>query len=420
MLPSAAVEASNAARNAIQAVFRAEHGRVFAALVRALGDFHAAEDALDEAVAVAVETWPARGIPDKPAAWLTTVARNAATSARRHAALVRDKHAELAREADVAAGSLDEDDVPDERLRLIFTCCHPALSEEARVALTLHTLSGLSTVAIARLFFVPEATVAQRLVRAKKKIRAAGIPFEVPSAERLDERLDTVLSVVYLMFTEGYASAAGEEVICAELCEEAIRLGKLLCTLAPSHAEARGLHALMVLHHARRVTRVDESGDIVPLDEQDRGRWDRRAIGEGQRQLDEALARGAPGPYQIQAAIAALHATSERPEVTDWHEIAGLYAELHRRQPSPTVALALAFAEGMALGPEHGLARLDAIEASGVVDTSERGPAARADLLRRAGRVDEAAVAYTEAIRRSKSPRVRRYLERRLAECARR
>jgi RNA polymerase sigma-70 factor (ECF subfamily) len=299
----------------------------------------------------------------------------------------------------------------------MFTCCHPALAEEARVALTLQTLCGLTAAAIARLFLAPEATVAQRLTRAKRKIRASGIPYEVPSAERLDERLPAVLEVVYLLFTEGYATSSGEPVVNAELCEEAIRLGRELCLLAPTHAEARGLYALMLLHHARRATRVDAAGDIVALEEQDRSLWDRPAIDEGARQLDDALARGAAGPFQIQAAVAALHATAPRAEATDWPQIAALYEILWREQPVAPVALSLAFAVGMAEGPERGLARLDDLASAGALDGCERVAAARAELLRRAGRLDEARCAYEAALASARHARERRYLQHRLAAC---
>jgi RNA polymerase sigma-70 factor (ECF subfamily) len=406
------------AREQVEAAFRAEHGKVFAGLVRLLGDFHAAEDALQEAFAAALDTWPERGIPARPGAWLTTAARNAATSVRRHEALARDKHREIAVDLDRPPASEDDPDVGDDRLRLIFTCCHPALAEEARVALTLQTLCGLPAAAIARLFLVPEATVAQRLTRAKRKILTSAIPYEVPTAEQLDERLPAVLSVVYLLFTEGYATSAGEPVVDAALCVEALRLGRVLCRLAPTHAEARGLYALMLLHDARRATRVDAEGDIVPLDEQDRASWDRDAIEEGRRQLDEALARSAPGPYQIQAAIAALHATALRAEDTDWPQIAALYEELWRLQPVAPVALSLAFAEGMALGPERGLARLEGFSSAGLLDGCERLHAARAELFRRAGRREEARRAYAEAIARARHAPERRFLERRAAECA--
>src|SRR5581483_8197581 len=270
----------------------------------------------------------------------------------RHETLARQKHEELREEEAVI--DLDGDDVPDERLRLVFTCCHPALGEEARVALTLQTTCGVPTPAIARLFLVPEPTIAQRLVRAKKKIRTSGIPFEIPPADRIDERLDGVLAVVYLMFTEGYATTDGEVVVRTELCDEAIRLARVLVHLLPTHAETRGLLALMILHHARREARTDAHGEIVVLEDQDQTAWKRDEIDEGVRLLDEALARGSPGPYQVQAAIAALHTTATK----DWKEIAGLYAELEQVARSPRVAIARAVAEAMAFGPDRGLERL--------------------------------------------------------------
>jgi RNA polymerase sigma-70 factor, ECF subfamily len=406
------VEQSQLARQTVEAAFRGEHGRVFAMLVRMLGDFDAAGDALQEAIAAAIESWPRTGVPERPAAWIAVAARNAATSALRHAAVVRDKRdavADALRRPDV-----DDSDIPDDRLRLIFTCCHPALAEESRVALALHTLCGLSTEMIARLFLTSEAAIAQRLVRAKRKIRTSGIPFELPSADTIDQRLDTVLAVLYLLFTEGYAWRA--DTPAQHLCDEAIRLCRLLCQLCARHAEARGLLALMMLQHSRRDARGSD-GEMVALDEQDRTRWRTAEIDEGRRHLHEALARSTPGPYQIQAAIAALHAGATSAADTDWAQIASLYAELWRAQPSPSVALAMAVAEGMALGPEHGLERLAALEAGGQLDGESRVAAARADLLRRAGHLEAAASAYELAVIAAPSQRERRYHLRRAAEC---
>lgn len=398
--------------DAIATALRDDYGRIFAMLVRRLGDFHVAEDALAEAIAKATETWPRTGVPECPAAWIATCARNAGLSALRHETVVRDKQ-ELVATA-LAPAEPDDGDIPDERLRLIFTCCHPALAEEARVALTLHTLCGLSTPAIARLFFVSEATIAQRLVRAKRKIKASRIPYHVPSAETIDERLETVLAVVYLLFTEGYGSRDDRQTL--QLCDEAIRLGRLLCRLVPRHAEARGLLALMLLHHSRRNARADGETPIA-LDEQDRSRWHRDEIEEGCHLLDEALASDTPGPYQIQAAIAALHATPPAARDTDWAQIAGLYRELWRRQPSPAIAVALAIAEGMADGPERGLARLAELEATGALAGSERVVAARAELLRRAGRFAEAAAAYDLAASTAPTARERRFFTDRALRC---
>jgi RNA polymerase sigma-70 factor (ECF subfamily) len=387
----------------VESVFRDEHAKVFAALVRHFGDFQLAEDALQEAFVAALATWAERGVPERPAAWITTVARNCGTSVRRREALARDKYAHL--EIPVAP-VLDGDEVPDERLALMFTCCHPALAEEVRVALTLKTMCGLPTAAIARLFLVSEAAIFQRLLRAKKKIAASKIPFAIPRGDELDERIEAVLAVIYLLFTEGYATTDGEVVMRSELCEEAIRLGALMTRLMPADAEARGLHALMLLHHARRDARVDVHGEMVALEDQDPRLWDRAMLERGLRELDEALARGRPGPYQVQAAIAALHATNR-----DWTEIAALYAELCRMQPSLTVEVSHAVAVGMAHDPEGGLALLARLPDEPLV------LAARADLLCRAGR-PEALDAYARAIGVARNERERRFLLRRQALAA--
>ena len=371
---------------------------MFAALVRHFGDFQLAEDALQDAFVMALATWAERGVPERPAAWITTVARNRGTSALRQRG-----RADLELFDVAAAGSLDGDDVPDERLALVFTCCHPALAEDARVALTLKTMCGLPTPAIARLFLVPEPTIAQRLVRAKRKIRESGIPFAVPRGDELDARTDTVLAVVYLLFTEGYATTDGETLVRVELCDEAIRLGALMTGLLPTHPEARGLLALMLFHHARRRARVDARGDIVALEDQDPRHWDDAAIERGLRELDEALSRGRPGPYQVQAAIAALHCTQR-----DWAEIAGLYDELAGMRTSLAVEVARAVAHGMSAGPDEGLRRLSALPDEPTV------LAARADLLRRAGSPDAPAV-YERAIAAARNERERSFLQRRRA-----
>ena len=387
----------------VQTVFRQEHAKVFAALVRHFGDFQLAEDALQDAFLTALSTWVERGVPARPAAWITTVAKNRGISAKRHEAVVRGTQEHLG-ERTTPLG--EDDEVPDERLALIFTCCHPALSDEAKVALTLKTMCGLPTPAIARLFFTSETTMLQRIVRAKNKLATNKIPFAVPRGEALDERVEAVLAVVYLLFTEGYATTDGELVVRTELCDEAIRLGSLMTQLLPSDAEARGLFALMLLHDARRDARVDAQGDIVALDEQDRARWDAPMIERGLRELDDALARGRPGPYQVQAAIAALHATSR-----DWEEIAALYAELLRMRPSLAVEVALGVARGMANGPEVGLADLAKLPKEPTV------LAAIADLMRRAGN-PAAREAYAAAISAARNERERRFLLRGQNLCA--
>jgi RNA polymerase sigma-70 factor (ECF subfamily) len=305
--------------------------------------------------------------------------------------------------------------MPDDRLRLIFCACHPALSDEARVALALQTICGLSTIAIARLFLVPEATVAQRLVRAKRKIRGAAIPFAVPSGEAFDDRLGAVCSVVYLLFTEGYSPTDGDLARSAPLCEEAIRLARIICHLLPAQAEPRGLLALMLLHDARRAARTDASGELVDLEQQDRRRWDRDGIAEGTRHLEEALSRGKAGVYQIQAAIAALHAEAASTETSDWVQIMALYEELWRRAPSPSVGLGLIVAEAMAFTPDIALERLERLVCSGALDGSRRVAAVRADLLGRAGRVAEAALAYDMAAAMSTNDREARLLGRQRA-----
>jgi RNA polymerase sigma-70 factor (ECF subfamily) len=404
---------------AVARAFREEWGRVVATLIRVTGDWDVAEESAQDAFTRALERWPRDGVPRNPGAWLTTTARNRALDRLRRTATGVAKLEEVAVlsvPGEARAG--DEAGVEDERLRLIFTCCHPALAVDAQVALTLRTLVGLTTAEIARAFLVPEPTMAQRLVRAKRKIRHAAIPYRVPPAHQLPERTAAVLAVLYLLFNEGYAASTGADLVRQGLCAEALRLARTLARLMPDEPEVLGLLALMLLHDARRSARVDDAGELVPLEDQDRRRWDRPAIDEGLRVLDGALRRGEPGPYQVQAAIAACHAVAAAPADTDWPQIAALYRELARMVPSPVVELNRAVAVAMAEGPEAGLRVVEALEASGALGGYRLLPATRADLLRRLERHAEAADAYREAIGLATSDTERRYLERRLAETA--
>jgi RNA polymerase sigma-70 factor (ECF subfamily) len=381
------------------------------------GDWDVAEECAQDAFALALERWQRDGIPRNRGAWLTTTARNRAVDRLRRAATSAAKLKEVAvlSSPDEPPGG-DDSGVADDRLRLIFTCCHPALSTDAQVALTLRTLAGLTTAEIARAFLVPEATMAQRLVRAKRKIRNAGIPYRVPPAHMLPERTGAVLGVLYLLFNEGYAATSGADLMRQGLCLEAIRLARVLARLMPDEPEALGLLALMLLHDGRRTSRVDTEGDLIPLEEQDRTRWDRVSIEDGLQVLATATRRAREGPYQLQAAIAACHATAREAADTDWAEISALYGRLVRIVPSPVVELNRAVAVAMADGPRAGLVIVEALEASGALADYHLLPATRADLLRRLERPAEAAASYRAALRLATADAELRYLGRRLAE----
>jgi RNA polymerase sigma-70 factor (ECF subfamily) len=405
---------------AVDAVYRADWGRIVATLIRLVGDFDVAEEAAQEAFAIAVDQWPAAGVPEFPRAWIIQTARHKAIDRIRRRARFEDRRdAYAAAELSPAVEPPDYDPgaIPDDRLRLIFTCCHPALALEAQVALTLRTLGGLETDEIARAFLVPPTTMAQRLVRAKAKIRDARIPYTVPETKDMPGRLDAVLTVIYLVFTEGYAATRGEVLVRTDLCAEAIRLGRLVRILMEPQppAEATGLLALMLLHDSRREARLDAAGDLVLLEKQDRRRWNQELIAEALPLVEEAL-RGGPGPFALQAAIAALHCQAARAEDTDWPQIVRLYDVLERLQPSPIVSLNRAAAVAMADGPEPALALVDALAAGGELDRYHLLHAARADLLRRLGSPAAAAESYARALALVTNDAERRFLERRLRE----
>ena len=414
-----------AASEKLEQVFREEYGRIISTLIRTSGSFDLAEEALQEAFTSAASTWERDGAPRNPGAWLTTVAHRKLLDAVRRDKTRIDKQAEVEYEVTrlqpFAETAFPDDSVeyPDDRLRLIFTCCHPSLSREAQVALTLRTLGGLTTTEIAHAFLLPEATLAQRLVRAKQKIRLAKIPYEIPSLEVIGERLSAVQAVIYLIFNEGYAASAGQTLLRNDLCSEAIRLGRVLCELLPNQPENMGLLALMLLQDSRRAARVNDRGELVTLEEQDRSLWDGEEIEEGVRLVETALALGQAGNYQLQAAIAAVHAEAASADETDWRQIVALYEELMRTTSSPVVALNHAAAVAMSEGAERGLSLIESAPAKSALDNYYLYHASRADLLRRLNRTAEAAEAYRHALSLTTNTVEQNYINRRLRELSR-
>ncbi len=420
MRPGSPQSRSSDAAVVVERVYRNERASIVAGLIRLCGDFSLAEDVVQDAFSKALEAWEGEGVPANPAGWVATTARRRAIDQIRRAHRFAEKQQVLARLEEAEADLRDdgvrlpgEDGPHDDRLRLLFTCCHPALSVEAQIALTLKVVGGLTTREIARAFLVADTTMGQRLVRAKKKIRDARIPFRVPAGPALEARLGAALAVLYLVFNEGYAGTESAGLVRSDLCEEAIRLARLVVELMPEEPEATGLLALMLLHHSRRETRLEE-GRLVLLEEQDRRRWDQDAIGEGVDLVERALKRGRVGPYQIQAAIAALHARADTPEATDWEQIAALYSVLKRMVPTPVIRLNHAVAVAMARGPEVGLRRLEALAREGELDRYHLFHAARANLLVRAHRESDALAAYKEALKVCSNDVERRFLEDRI------
>ena len=406
---------------AIESFYREEYGRILATVIGLVTDFDLAEEAVQDAFAIALEQWPREGMPHNPRAWIVSVARHKAIDRIRRRARFAERQDEIKRLLELeSVGEVESEDraVPDERLNLIFTCCHPALAREVQVPLALRTLCGLTTEEIARAFVVPVPTMAQRLVRAKRKISTAGIPYQVPPAETLAERLDAVMAVIYLVFNEGYAASSGLELLRTDLSSEAIRLGRILVDLLPTYLEPRGLLALMLLHHARRDARIDSNGDIVLLEDQDRARWHQNEIAEGLAHSAAAMRVTAPGAYAIQSAIAAEHARPTRSDVTDWRSIAELYDQLTAINPTPVVKLNRAVAIAMAENLEHGLVLIAELELSGELDDYFLLHAAKADLARRLGRFDAAAQSYRRALDLAGTEPEQRFLSRRLAEAA--